>query len=116
MKRLRRRPQHAVVCRACAVALEVGAIYYRVQVGHVECESCAGPKLQRTEPPTYGYRRCDVCATKIKNRGRCRPCARAIAEGVSRIAPFRMPVPRVATETKPAPALMRTAARGIGRK
>jgi len=95
MKRLRRRPQHAITCRACAVALEVGAIYYRVQVGHVECEPCARPKLTRTEPPTYGYRRCDVCKSKHPHSGpTCPLCLRAIRDGAARIRPYRMPVPR----------------------
>lgn len=62
------------------------------------CKACL-PKYLAAKPGKLRgrpiARPCRLCAEPAKNSGYCRECTAVIDAGLARIAPYRLPVPRV---------------------
>lgn len=68
-------PTFAAVCNACLAA------YLAAKPGEIRGRPIARP--------------CRLCGQQAKNSGYCRECTAVIDDGLARIAPYRLPVPRV---------------------
>lgn len=85
-----------LACSKCNRLLSLRERYLRDEAANAFapiCEPCAAPLLARK--PTSSYRHlCDICKQASSWR-RCVACAETMRDGLARIAPYRLPVPRV---------------------